>query len=112
MLRAKDPKIWSSIEQEEIEHPSPRKIVDGRTIYRSRVLLHTRWAAHPIITDFGAARFGEPGEMHSGDVMPGIYRAPEVILDMEWDSKIDMWCVGLMVCADSLASLIPMIVMR
>jgi hypothetical protein len=50
--------------------------------------------------------------MHSGDVMPGIYRAPEVILDMEWDSKIDMWCVGLMVCADSLASLIPMIEMR
>jgi serine/threonine-protein kinase SRPK3 len=84
MLRAKDPTIWSSIEQE-IEHPSPRKIVDDRTIYRSRFLLHTRWAAHPIITDFGAARFGDPGEMHRGDVMPGIHRAPEVILDTEWD---------------------------
>jgi hypothetical protein len=112
MLRAKDPTIWSHIEQEEIEHPSPRKIVDGRTIYRSRVLLHTRWASRPIITDFGAARFGEPGETHSGDAVPGIYRAPEVNLDIEWDSKIDMWCVGLMVCADSLASLITMIVMR
>ena len=29
--------------------------------------------------------------------MPGIYRAPEVILDMEWDSKVDIWAAGLTV---------------
>lgn len=29
--------------------------------------------------------------------MPDFYRAPEVILGMEWDEKIDIWCVGLMV---------------
>jgi serine/threonine protein kinase len=30
--------------------------------------------------------------------MPLPYRAPEVILDMEWDSKIDIWSLGVMVC--------------
>ncbi|KAI5235388.1 hypothetical protein E4T42_09717 [Aureobasidium subglaciale] len=34
----------------------------------------------PIISDFGAARLGVPGQKHSGDVMPGVYRAPEI-----WD---------------------------
>ncbi|GLB21956.1 hypothetical protein AtubIFM61612_002508 [Aspergillus tubingensis] len=29
--------------------------------------------------------------------MPGIYRAPEVILGMEWDYKVDIWSIGNMV---------------
>ncbi|RDL32424.1 Uncharacterized protein BP5553_08880 [Venustampulla echinocandica] len=28
--------------------------------------------------------------------MPGIYRAPEVILGMDWDSKVDIWAIGVM----------------
>lgn len=32
-----------------------------------------------------------------GRVMPDFYRAPEVVLGMEWDCKVDMWFVGLMV---------------
>lgn len=48
----------------------------------------------PILGDFGAARIGD---CFSGDVMRGIYRAPEVILGMAWDSKIDIWSIGLMV---------------
>lgn len=48
-----------------------------------------------VICDFGAARIGDK---HAGDVMPGLYRAPEIILGMEWDSKIDIWSVGVMVC--------------
>ncbi|SPO04717.1 uncharacterized protein DNG_07402 [Cephalotrichum gorgonifer] len=51
----------------------------------------------PVISDFGAARLGEPGQKHSGDVMPGVYRTPEVILGMDWDSKIDIWSVGVMI---------------
>lgn len=30
--------------------------------------------------------------------MPDIYRAPEVILGMAWDYKVDIWNVGMMVC--------------
>ncbi|KAJ4309798.1 hypothetical protein N0V84_011307 [Fusarium piperis] len=50
----------------------------------------------PVICDFGSSVIGEPGQKHRGDVMPDFYRAPEVILGMEWDEKIDIWCVGLM----------------
>ncbi|KAK3082044.1 hypothetical protein LTS18_006571 [Coniosporium uncinatum] len=46
----------------------------------------------PKICDFGAARIGAE---HTGDVMPGQYRAPEVILDMKWNSKIDIWAIAL-----------------
>lgn len=51
----------------------------------------------PLISDFGAARMGDPGQRHSGDVMPAPYRAPEVILGMEWNNKIDIWSFGCMV---------------
>ncbi|EXJ86262.1 hypothetical protein A1O1_06632 [Capronia coronata CBS 617.96] len=51
----------------------------------------------PVIADFGAARLGEPWQKHSGDVMPDVYRAPEIIPGMDWDSKIDIWCVGVMI---------------
>ena len=47
-----------------------------------------------MICDYGTAVIGEK---HAGDVMPGVYRAPEIILGMEWDSKIDIWSVGVMV---------------
>lgn len=97
MLGVKDPKVWPQLEQAELEQPSPRKIISGRTIYQSRRLPDTPWSGTPMITDFGAARLGEPEEMHGGDVMPLVYRAPEVILGMPWDTKIDMWCIGLMV---------------
>lgn len=43
----------------------------------------------------GSARFGR--ETFAGDIMPDVYRAPEVILGMEWSSKVDLWSVGVMV---------------
>jgi hypothetical protein len=98
MVGVQDPTVWSIVEQGEIEHPSALKTVNGYTIYQSRRLLNTQWITNPTITDLSEARFGKAGEMHSGDnVMPDHCRAPEVILGMEWDSKIDMWCIGLMV---------------
>lgn len=51
--------------------------------------------APPVICDFGSARIGDK---QTGDVMPGVYRAPEIVMGMEWDSKIDIWAVGVMVC--------------
>lgn len=51
----------------------------------------------PVITDFGAARLSLPVEKHSGDVMPAQFRAPEIIAGTEWDSKIDIWSIGVMV---------------
>ncbi|KMP05674.1 hypothetical protein CIRG_05355 [Coccidioides immitis RMSCC 2394] len=80
----------SEIEDGEASQPIARKVLDDRTIYISRPMpINTGLS---VLCDFGEARIGDK---HKGDVMPGIYRAPEVILDMEWDSKVDIWAVGL-----------------
>lgn len=49
----------------------------------------------PILCDLGEARIDK--DMHNGDIMPDIYRAPEVILGMNWATKVDIWAVGVMV---------------
>jgi serine/threonine protein kinase len=95
-----DASIFSTIERMELQNPSPRKVLDDRVIHLSYTMPITHGA--PVITDFGAARLGDSGQKHFGDVMPGIYRAPEVILGMEWDSKIDIWSVGVMVSKECL----------
>jgi serine/threonine-protein kinase SRPK3 len=54
-------------------------------------------AGPPVLCDLGEARIGD--QKHGGDIMPGIYRAPEVVLEMGWDYKVDIWAVGVMVSA-------------
>lgn len=93
LFGTEDSTVFLEIEDAEMKQPSPRKILSERTIYCSHAMPITFGAL--VICDFGAARLGE---RHTGDVMPGVYRAPEIILGMEWDSKIDIWSVGVMVC--------------
>lgn len=89
----KDDSIISQIERDELERPIARKILSDRTIYHSRPMnLST---GLPILCDLGEARVGT--QKQRGDIMPGIYRALEVILEMEWDSKVDIWAMGIMV---------------
>lgn len=95
LLGVEDASVFSKIEQKELQNPSPRKVLDDRVIHLSYTMPITHGA--PVITDFGAAHLGNPGQKHPGDIMPGVYRAPEVILGMNWDSKIDIWSVGVMV---------------
>lgn len=49
----------------------------------------------PILCDLGEARIGT--EKQQGDIMPELYRAPEVLLGRYWDSKVDVWSVGMLV---------------
>ena len=86
----------AKVERAELENPSPRKVLEDRTIHLSYTMPLT--SGPLVISDFGAGVLGEPGQKHTGDVMPGFYRAPEIILGMEWSSKIDIWSVGVMVC--------------
>ncbi|RAL15704.1 CMGC/CLK protein kinase [Aspergillus homomorphus CBS 101889] len=88
-----DPSILPQIEEDEIARPIARKVLADRNIYYSRPMPVS--TGMPVLTDFGEARVG--GGRLKGDIMPGIYRAPEVILDMEWDSKVDVWSIGAMV---------------
>lgn len=66
------------------------------TIYVSRYMLGG--AGPLVICDFGQARIGNK---QSGNAMPVPYRAPEVILNMEWDSAVDIWSLGLLVSMKS-----------
>jgi serine/threonine protein kinase len=89
----KDNLILSEIEQGELERPIARKVLSDRTIYNSRPMPFS--AGQPVLCDLGEARAGT--YKHRGDIMPRIYRAPEVILGMDWDSKVDIWAIGIMV---------------
>ncbi|PYI05561.1 kinase-like protein [Aspergillus sclerotiicarbonarius CBS 121057] len=85
--------ILSKMEEDEVERPIARKILSDRHIYYSRPM--PSCAGLPVVSDLGEARIGKG--KHNGDIMPGIYRAPEVILEMDWDYKVDIWSVGNMV---------------
>lgn len=91
-----DSSILSEIEQGELEQPIARKVLSDRTIYNSRPIPFS--TGQPVLCDLGEARIG--AQKQKGDIMPGIYRAPEVILGMDWDSKVDIWAIGVMVRAN------------
>ncbi|KAI2001393.1 hypothetical protein LOY97_006509 [Ophidiomyces ophidiicola] len=97
LLDIDDRTVFSTFEDAEIEEPAPRKLLGDRTIYMSRRIPLT--PRFPSITDFGEARIMSSGKLPWEDVMPDVYRAPEIILRMPWDEKVDMWSIGL-VCWD------------
>ncbi|KFX99303.1 hypothetical protein V490_01849 [Pseudogymnoascus sp. VKM F-3557] len=75
----------------EQDAPSARKVIDERrTIYASRPLAFS--LGEPTLCDFGLAVMG-PGT-HEGLIQPLPFRAPEVILGMPWDAKVDIWNLG------------------
>lgn len=83
----------SDFEERETTGPTARKVLHDRTIY-----LTSRFPAGeglPLLSDFGETRFDD--EEHDGNIMPDYYRAPEVILKSEWDYKVDIWSVGMVV---------------
>ncbi|KAG7141201.1 Serine/threonine-protein kinase AFC3 like [Verticillium longisporum] len=95
MLGIEDDSVFTAFEEEELSDPSPRKTVDGRSIYVSRELqLPKAWGA-PVLCDFGSAVIGEIE--HLEDVQPDIYRAPEVIVEAPWSYSIDIWNTGCVI---------------
>lgn len=80
-------------EQNELDNPTPRKSLDGRTIYLSRPLPLS--FGPPVLCDFGEAWFGK--RVHRDDIMPDVYRAPEGILGMKWSYSVDIWNVAMVV---------------
>ncbi|KAK7997534.1 hypothetical protein PG989_005574 [Apiospora arundinis] len=96
MFGINDDSVFPRFEEQELNSPSPRKLVDnGRAIYLSRELPSPKdWGA-PVLCDFGSAVID--GKGHLEDVQPNIYRAPEVILEASWSNKIDIWNVGCMI---------------
>ncbi|CRL30327.1 Serine/threonine-protein kinase DCLK [Penicillium camemberti] len=90
-----DISVLADFEEAEKSSPSPGKIVGDGVIYCSRKLTKTKLHGQPILCDFGQARFGST--RYCGDIQPYIYRAPEVLLRMPWDQKVDIWNVGVVI---------------
>lgn len=92
-----DSSIFEEWAKAETETPSARKVTQGQTIYETRPFKRPKGSGQwglPILSDFGEARIGR---VHKGLIQPDLYRAPEVVLDMSWDEKVDIWSVGVMV---------------
>ncbi|KAM3496053.1 hypothetical protein MY3957_000754 [Beauveria namnaoensis] len=79
LIALTDESILSRVEQNEIDTPIARKQLGERFIYGSQYVLGG--AGPLVISDFGQARIGAE---HHGNAMPVPYRAPEVILGMQW----------------------------
>jgi mitogen-activated protein kinase 1/3 len=48
-----------------------------------------------FVCDFGLSRFFDPDEQLSFGVVTQWYRAPEIICDAQYDFKVDVWSVGV-----------------
>ncbi|KAB8215212.1 kinase-like protein [Aspergillus novoparasiticus] len=92
LLGIDDDSILTEMEEDEISNPCPRKQLPDRTIYATRAMPLT--SGEPILADLGEARLAEGKQ--TGLIMPNVYRAPEVLLGMDWDNKIDIWGLGQM----------------
>ena len=87
-----DGDVYETYEELELQDPSPRKVLDDRTIAISRDLnTPNRWGA-PVLCDFGSAVLGDVE--HTEGIQPEIYRAPEVILEIPWSYEVDIWNTG------------------
>ncbi|KIW19693.1 hypothetical protein PV08_00267 [Exophiala spinifera] len=97
MLTIADESILEDFEKGEIEEPSPCKVIDDvRRVYGSRRLGFPRDAVwgQPVLCDFGEARIGGP---HRGLLQPEVYRAPEVLFNMQWSSSVDIWNIAVLI---------------
>lgn len=98
MLNIEDESILVDFEEAEISNPSPHKVVGDRAIYYTRKMSIPKKHGRPVLSDFGEARFGSESGTYCDDVQPFMYRAPEVLLRMPWNEKIDIWNLAVMVC--------------
>ncbi|OTA34078.1 hypothetical protein BTJ68_05930 [Hortaea werneckii EXF-2000] len=97
ILLPADSSIMTEFEKQELEQPSLMKEVDGSTVYLSRKMGIPRTFGAPVLCDFGSAVPLDDGLEHREDIQPNFYRSPEVILDIPWTYKVDIWNVGCMI---------------
>ncbi|KZF19211.1 CMGC protein kinase [Xylona heveae TC161] len=90
-----DTSILDAFTQAEMEHPSPRKSVNGIPVYASRRFGLPRTFGKAVLSDFGSAVRGDEKRNH--DAQPNVYRSPEVMLKTEWSYPVDIWNVGVMI---------------
>ena len=96
LLQLDNTSVLEAFEEAERTSPTARKVIGDRTVYQSRkITMSPREYGPPTLYDFGEARFGHSTYMDF--VQPDQYRAPEVLLGIPWNEKVDIWSVGVMV---------------
>lgn len=93
MFSVEDEEELKAIEEDEISEPSARKVYGDEATFLTRQV-YTE-IGNPKLIDLGEARFGQ--DTYTEEVMPDLYRAPEILLGLPWDEKIDIWALGLTV---------------
>ncbi|OBT76959.1 CMGC/SRPK protein kinase [Pseudogymnoascus sp. 05NY08] len=115
-LPEENTEVLTRLVEAERSQSSPQKIeADRATIYTSRSLDYKSGVVYPILTDLArrllrstlaspsrtgalacmVAVFGSAEYTHTIQAIP--YRAPEVILRMKWNEKVDIWNLGVIV---------------
>ncbi|KAG8156431.1 hypothetical protein KVR01_013665 [Diaporthe batatas] len=79
----------------EMAGPSPRKLVDGYTIYRSRPFELPEFFGDAVLGNLGSAVRGDEKRNH--DAQPDVYRSPETMLNIDWSYPVDIWNLGCMI---------------
>lgn len=95
--------ILRALSDVEARMPSQSEQLDNdRIIYASRQVPHGDTVTFPILCDLGSAVHGQSSYHGIAQALP--YRAPEVILGLSWDHRVDIWNLGVLVCrCESLA---------
>ncbi|KEQ90374.1 hypothetical protein AUEXF2481DRAFT_48747 [Aureobasidium subglaciale EXF-2481] len=91
LIGIEDSSVFDKFAEMAITNPAPRKELSDRIVYVSQPMPLTKGL--PSLTDLSEARFGN--SLHTGLIMPNVYRAPEVILEMEWSYPVDIWSFGM-----------------
>jgi serine/threonine protein kinase len=94
LIEIDDQDILDAFVKAELDSPSPRKFINGTTIYTSRRFGLPKRYGKVVLGDFGSAVKGDEKRVH--DAQPNIYRCPEVMLKTEWSYPADIWNVGAM----------------
>ncbi|KAG5963288.1 hypothetical protein E4U56_002793 [Claviceps arundinis] len=94
LLGITDESQLAQFEENERIRPTARKVIGDRVIHVSQMLMTA--VGPPHLCDFGHARICPDRELQTGLIMPTQYRAPEVLLDMQWDFAVDLWSIGVL----------------
>ncbi|EEH49035.2 uncharacterized protein PADG_05114 [Paracoccidioides brasiliensis Pb18] len=88
--------LFSVFEEAELKEPAPRKVLINRVIYKSWRIPCTP-PRLPLIADFGEARLADENHRGQDIIMPDVYRAQEDILNINWDIKVDIWSIAMVI---------------
>lgn len=95
ILSTNDHAYFDAIVEEAWSIPMARKMEGDRIVYHHHPVDIPKKPGPTILCDFGQAVFG--AKEYARDALPDLYRAPEIVLGIPWNEKIDIWAVGCMV---------------